>query len=93
MLLTSKELEIGQFVKSKAGRDKDKIFLVIGYVDAAYVLIADGDLRKIESPKRKKVKHLVKLNRVSEDIKERIENDKKVSNVLLRKTLEKESLI
>lgn len=93
MLQTSKELEIGQFVKSKAGRDKDRVFLVIGYVDEQFVNIADGDLRKIESPKRKKVKHLIKINRVSDEIKERLENDKKVSNALLRKTLEKENLI
>ncbi|MDK2867063.1 MAG: hypothetical protein PWP38_1378 [Clostridiales bacterium] len=93
MLISSKELEIGQFVKSKAGRDKDRLFLVIAHVDAQYVLVADGDLRKVETPKRKKVKHLIKINQVSEEIREKILTEKKVSNALVRKTLEKGNLI
>jgi ribosomal protein L14E/L6E/L27E len=93
MLISSKELEIGQFVKSKAGRDKDRLFLVIAHEDEQYVLVADGDLRKVETPKRKKVKHLVKINQISEEVREKILTEKKVSNALVRRTLEKANLI
>ncbi|GFR35247.1 KOW domain-containing RNA-binding protein [Thermobrachium celere] len=47
---------LGQIVHSRAGRDKGRYFIVVGLIDENYVLIADGDLRKIESPKKKKNK-------------------------------------
>jgi large subunit ribosomal protein L14e len=50
--------ELGTVVLSKAGRDAGRYFVVVGRVDAQYVLLADGDLRKIQNPKKKKIKHL-----------------------------------
>ena len=49
----------GDLVISKSGRDKGRKLVVIKVTDENYVLIADGDLRKIEKPKVKKVKHLL----------------------------------
>lgn len=43
---------------SLKGRDKGRLFLIIGYQDEAYALIADGKLRKLEKPKKKKLMHL-----------------------------------
>lgn len=48
----------GQFVLSIAGRDKNRIFMVVDTIDENYVLIADGMLRSINKPKKKKLKHL-----------------------------------
>jgi large subunit ribosomal protein L14e len=50
--------ELGAVVLSKAGRDAGRYFVVVGKVDSQYVLVADGDLRKIQNPKKKKIKHL-----------------------------------
>ena len=55
------ELYIGCIVVSTAGRDKGRICAVVGIVDRQYVLIADGRLRKVEAPKKKKLKHLKRL--------------------------------
>ena len=93
MLKSSKELEIGQFVKSKAGRDKDRVFIVIEIVDEQFVKVADGDIRKLEKPKLKKVKHLKKLSEFSQEVNEKILTDKKVNNATLRKEVEKTGLI
>lgn len=50
---------LGQLVVSLAGRDKDLICTVVGISeDEGYVLIADGRIRKVENPKKKKLKHL-----------------------------------
>lgn len=49
----------GDLVISKSGRDKGRKLVVIKVTDENFVLIADGDLRKIEKPKVKKVKHLL----------------------------------
>lgn len=86
---TTRELSVGQIVKSKAGRDRDRIFIVLQIIDDQYVLIADGDLRKVDKPKKKKVKHLMKYNVISEEIKRRIEQNEKVTNLHIRKELEK----
>ena len=51
------ELKRGMLVKSKAGRDKDCIY-VIGDVRNEYVYLADGRLRTVDHPKRKKKKHV-----------------------------------
>ena len=50
--------ELGTVVLSKAGRDAGRYFVVVGKVDDQYVLVADGDLRKLANPKKKKLKHL-----------------------------------
>lgn len=90
---TTGELSLGQIVSSKAGRDKDKLFAVIQIIDDSYVMIADGDLRKIEKPKKKKVRHLQKYNMINSELKEKLENGKKVDNIYLRRELEKIGII
>ena len=50
---------LGHLVVSLAGRDKDCVCAVVGVADdEGYVLIADGRIRKVENPKKKKLKHL-----------------------------------
>jgi len=51
-------IAIGQVVKSTAGRDKGRYFVVMARDGMDYVRIADGVLRHVDTPKRKKVKHL-----------------------------------
>ena len=51
----------GSVVRAKAGRDKDKFFVVL-QTDGEYALIADGRRRRVEHPKRKKHKHLAPTN-------------------------------
>ena len=50
--------KIADLVISKKGRDSERVFMVIEVSDENYVLIADGSLRKLLKPKRKKIKHL-----------------------------------
>ncbi len=55
----------GMVVKAIAGRDKGNLFVVIDiYGDGNYVLISDGKTRKLDSPKRKSIKHLRITNTV-----------------------------
>lgn len=51
------KLEPGMLVKSKAGRDKDKIYAVV-YVENEYVYVADGEKRSLRHAKRKNSRHL-----------------------------------
>lgn len=81
-------LQNGRAVLSKAGRDKGKIFLIVDIIDAQYVLIADGYLRKSESPKKKKIKHLKLLPFVSNDIFSKIEQKQLVLNHELKECIQ-----
>lgn len=87
MELTS-DLRIGQVVKSKAGRDQGRIFIIVEIVDDIYVKICDGELRKVSKPKLKKIKHLIVYNRVFEEIEERVNKKEKLSNAYFRRLLE-----
>ena len=50
---------LGQLVVSLAGRDKGSVCAIVGIADEeGFVLIADGRTRKVERPKKKKLKHL-----------------------------------
>lgn len=80
-------LRLGQVVKSRAGRDKDRVFIIVGFEGDQYLFLADGDLRKIDKPKKKKVKHIAKLNTVVEQVAEKLEQGKKVTNAELRRHL------
>lgn len=51
-------IEIGRIVISKAGRDTGKTFIICDIIDENYVFLVDGNLRKLNNPKKKKIKHL-----------------------------------
>ena len=52
------EIAKSDIVRSDAGRDQGKLFVVLA-VEGEYLLLADGKGRKAESPKRKKRKHVL----------------------------------
>ena len=46
------EWKMGMLAKSKAGHDKNNVYIVIGEEDR-YVYLADGEVRTWEKPKKK----------------------------------------
>ncbi len=55
----------GMIVRSAAGRDKGN-FLVVISADDEFVYLADGKERRLESPKKKRIKHVKLTNTVIE---------------------------
>lgn len=53
----------GRVVKSVAGHDKNKFYVVVR-AEGDSVWIADGRARKLESPKRKNIRHIRTTNTV-----------------------------
>jgi ribosomal protein L14E/L6E/L27E len=81
------KFSIGDIVKSIAGRDKDKIFLVVGYDDEK-VIIVNGKERKVNSPKRKNVKHLSKVLIAGDiELAKKIQSGKPTSNEKVYKSV------
>ena len=52
------EFCVGMLAYSKCGRDRKRLFCVVGVLDTEFVLVADGKLRTLEKPKKKRLKHL-----------------------------------
>ena len=73
-------------VISTAGRDKDGLFYVIK-TEENFVYIADGKRRKIENPKRKKLKHVRKVTRTESEVAQRMKSGDPVLNSELRRDL------
>lgn len=84
----SDDIAKGQVVKSRAGRDKGRIFLIIDIIDKENVYIVDGDLRKLDRPKKKKIKHLIVYNTILDELKYKLDNNIKINNAYIRRLLE-----
>lgn len=80
-------IEIGRVVISRSGRDQGRMFLIVGILEEPYVLIADGVLRRLKKPKKKKLRHLALQPDVLEGIGEKLKQGSKVFDAELRSAL------
>jgi ribosomal protein L14E/L6E/L27E len=84
----NEDIHIGRVVYSKCGRDSKKYFVVTQTINEEYVYIADGNLRTIQKPKKKKIKHLILSAYVSDEIKNLVLSGEKISNSQIKKFLQ-----
>lgn len=79
------EIAKSDIVRSDAGRDQGKLFIVLAVEE--YLLLADGKGRKAESPKRKKRKHVLFVAEDDSRLADKIKRSEKITNSELRRTL------
>ena len=80
------EIAKSNIVRSDAGRDKGKLFVVLA-VEGEYLLLAVGKSRKVESPKRKKRRHVLFVAADDTRLSDKIKSEEKITNSELRKAL------
>jgi len=81
------DIEKSNIVRSGAGRDKGKLFVVLA-VEGEYLLLADGKSRKLEAPKRKKRRHVSFVAAADENrLSKKIRGEEKITNSELRRAL------
>ena len=73
-------------VKSVAGRDAGSLFFVLA-TEGDFLLLADGRRRRVESPKRKRRKHVELVEEASGPAADKIRSSEKITNSELRKAL------
>lgn len=83
-------VEIGRVVYSKCGRDEGRIFLVTGVIDDDFVMISDGDTRRIAKQKKKRRKHLKATQTLDQNLRERILSGDMPEDYEIRASLSKE---
>ena len=84
----SSEVELGRVVFSVAGHDKDRYYIVMKAEQNGYIYIADGDVRKVSSPKKKRIKHVQIKGDIIEELRERMEQNKPILDHEIRKYLD-----
>ncbi|MBH5320774.1 KOW domain-containing RNA-binding protein [Paenibacillus sp. GSMTC-2017] len=81
--------QIGQFVKVLRGKDEESLAVVIAIIDDRFVMIADGDKRKFDLPKKKNVLHLKLQPVVSQEVINSLLETGRVTNTKLRYVIQK----
>jgi ribosomal protein L14E/L6E/L27E len=79
------EYSVGQKVRSIAGHDNGTDYIIVRTEDN-YVYVADGAIRKLENPKKKKFKHIQGSYNISVEIAAKIA-DGSIENHMIRKFL------
>ena len=86
--MNSFPMEVGRVVFSKAGRDQGHYFVVVDVINEDYVAIANGCQRKVDNPKKKKIKHLAAQKEIFEEIREKIFSKKRIFDSEVRNKLD-----
>jgi len=80
---------LGKVVISRSGRDMGKAFVIIGILNERFLLICDGDIRKIENPKKKNIRHLNFTSMQAHDVLEYLRKGEKPPDHVIRKSIKK----
>ncbi len=63
------------------------MYFIVIESDEKYVFLVDGSVRKIENPKKKKIKHIEITTKFSEVMAQKVTNKNKISNQDVKKAL------
>ena len=78
------EYKKGYFAKSKAGHDHGKVYIIVKGTHETgkddFVMVADGIVKTIDKPKKKRTKHLQIILKCDEVILEKMTNGQEIKN-------------
>lgn len=75
---------IGQVVRIERGREAGQYAVIIDFVDDGFVLLADGEKRKYDRPKKKNIQHVSCTSFVSPEVQHSLLETGRVTNGKLR---------
>ena len=78
---------IGMLAYSKAGHDKQTLYMIVGE-DTESVYLSDGNIKPIEHPKKKNKKHIQPVKQgYDESIRERLKSKQPVRNEEIKRII------
>ncbi|MFD1039136.1 KOW motif-containing protein [Virgibacillus byunsanensis] len=80
---------IGQVVRIMQGREADQYAIVLEIIDDRYVLLADGEKRKYDRPKKKNLHHIEVMDYISPEVQNSLLETGRVTNGKLRFSIAK----
>ncbi|MFD2627703.1 KOW motif-containing protein [Oceanobacillus kapialis] len=75
---------IGQVVRIMQGREAGQYAVVIKILEDRYVLLADGEKRKYDRPKKKNLHHIEVMDYISPEVQKSLLETGRVTNGKLR---------
>ncbi len=81
-----RELETGMFARSLAGHDKGRLYVVLERTGDS-LLLADGKIRTVDRPKKKKRRHLQPDFEISAVLAERFGQQQSLRDEDIRKAI------
>lgn len=85
------EYKKGYFAKSKAGHDKGKTYVIIaGTLETGtddFVLVTDGDLKKIDCPKRKRTKHIQVVHQCDPQLLKKLQDREEIRDEDIKRAI------
>jgi len=76
------KIQIGLIVRTISGHDKNMVYIVIGKENDK-VLLVNGKNRPIDNPKKKNVKHIIKVG-LSNELLDLMNNNKLDNSMIIR---------
>lgn len=80
------EYSSGMFARSKAGHDKNKLYL-ISKIEDEFVYLVDGKIRTIDKPKKKRIKHIQIDYQVDAQIKTKLDANALLQNEEVKRAI------
>lgn len=84
---------IGKVVLSKAGRDRNNLYVIVRQINEDYVLLANGNTKSIKVPKKKKLKHLNILEYSDDEIISSIKSCDKSTDLKIKRFLKLKGIV
>ena len=84
------KIERGMLAKSLSGHDRNRLYIIIR-AEEEYVWLVDGNLRPLEKPKKKNIRHIQVVHRIPESIKQTLESKKPLQNGHIKQIIQSES--
>ncbi len=81
------DIVTSDIVASLCGRDRGALMMVVGLDSEGYALLCDGRLRKIEKPKRKKLRHVRLVCHTDCPAAQKLRAGERLSNSEIRRAL------
>ena len=80
------ELKKGMMAISKAGHDQGNWYVVLD-IEGEYAFLVNGTTKKMDCPKKKKLKHLQPVLKVPENLQEKLQTGKAWTNEEVKRAL------
>ena len=91
-ILQSNDL-IGKIVISKAGRDKNHLYVLVQCIDSEYVLVANGSTKTIDKPKKKKLKHISVMENADKELVDAIIQKDRSVDLMIKRFLKLKGIV
>jgi ribosomal protein L14E/L6E/L27E len=78
--------EVGMLAVSKAGHDKDILYVIIR-AEKEYVYLVDGIIRTLNKPKKKNIKHIQIVKHVDEDLQNKLIENNNIQNEDIKRVI------